>query len=335
MSKIQKELADATNVNLASGETITEPTYLKRLIKAVADLNDKAWGKLSGPAQDWFNTAADLANKKKDIPAFPDAEEAPARPRRRSSEDDEPVAASTKAYEPVVGDEVTVVTARGKTVVGEVVDPCDKGELVLKVDGEEVGYALDRIESITGPKPKAEDEKPKRRRAAEDDEPAVVEPEVSDTVEITTKRGKKALGNVIEIDDKVVVIKTAAGDEDEYDKDKIESIVVKVKNAGAKSGSTKSESEAPARRSASTDAGKKETPAEGKQRATKDENGGVSVTLRAREIMCEDPLNPMSLEELIAAMKKEKLSFNDNTVKMCHADCIKMFGLLKASKHLK
>ena len=107
MSKIQQELAAATGVNLARGESITDVPYMKRLIKAVADLSDAAWNKVSKPAQGWYNDAADMANKKKDIPGFPDIEveeePAPTR-RRRAAEDDEP--AGVASYTPKKGDEV-------------------------------------------------------------------------------------------------------------------------------------------------------------------------------------------------------------------------------------
>ena len=85
MSKIQAELAKATGVNPEQGQSIIDPAYLKKLVRAVANLADKDWDALSGPAQEHHNTAADAANAKKDIPNFPDyvAPEEDEKPRRR------------------------------------------------------------------------------------------------------------------------------------------------------------------------------------------------------------------------------------------------------------
>ena len=205
MSKIQAELAKATGVNPEQGQSIIDPAYLKKLVRAVANLADKDWDALSGPAQEHHNTAADAANAKKDIPNFPDyvepEEAAPRRRRSAASEDDAPAA---KTYKPAKGDEVEIVTSRDKVVVGKVVDPDDAGDLVLMVDGEEVGYGLAKLKSITqknAPLPEAD--KPRRRKSADDDEPAVVEPEVGDTVEVENSRGTKKMGNTVEMDAEV------------------------------------------------------------------------------------------------------------------------------------
>ena len=336
MSKIQAELAKATGVNPEQGQSIIDPAYLKKLVRAVANLADKDWDALSGPAQEHHNTAADAANAKKDIPNFPDyvepEEAAPRRRRSAASEDDAPAA---KTYKPAKGDEVEIVTSRDKVVVGKVVDPDDAGDLVLMVDGEEVGYGLAKLKSITqknAPLPEAD--KPRRRKSADDDEPAVVEPEVGDTVEVENSRGTKKMGNIVEMDGEVLVIKDAAGEEIEYAREKVKSIVVKVKNAKA--------AEAPKRRAKADDDGddkgddkKADAKADKPARVGKDANGGVSVTTRLRELMCEDPLDPLSLEDLGKAIKKEGLACNDSTMKMVHADCAKLFKMLAAGKHLK
>ena len=46
-------------------------------------------------------------------------------------------------------------------------------------------------------------------------------------------------------------------------------------------------------------------------------------------------LDPLSLEDLGKAIKKEGLTCNDSTMKMVHADCVKLFKMLAAGKHLK
>lgn len=329
MSKIQAELAKATGVNPEQGQSIIDPAYMKKLVRAVANLSDKDWDALSGPAQEHHNAAADAANAKKDIPNFPDyvePEEAAPRRRRAAAEDDAPAA---KAYKPAKGDEVEIVTSRDKVVVGKVVDPDDAGDLVLLVDGEEIGYGLAKLKSITqknAPEPEAD--KPRHRRAAEDDDaPAKAEPEVGDTVEVENSRGTKKLGNIVEMDSEVLVIKDAAGEEIEYAREKVKSIVVKVKNAKPAS----ARGRVKAGDDDKGDTKKDDKPA----RVGKEANGGVSVTTRLRELMCEDPLNPLSLEDLGKAIKKEGLACNDSTMKMVHADCVKLFKMLSAGKHLK
>lgn len=81
--------------------------------------------------------------------------------RRRSSADDEP-------EDPVkVGAVVTLVTARGKEVSGEIVE-LTKDLIVLKEGKEEVEYPRDRVKSVTVFKADKE-ERTSRRAAAADD----------------------------------------------------------------------------------------------------------------------------------------------------------------------
>lgn len=342
MSKIQKELAAASEVEPKKGESINDESYIKRLVVGVGNLSDKAWDKLSDEAQDWFNAAADAVNAKKTPPKYPDAEveqeeEAPKSRRRKAAEDDEP-AKETKAepakYEPAKGDKVKVVTKRGKEYVGTIVDPDDKGDLVLDLGDDEVGVDLERIDTIelVDP-PKAEKSEGKRRKAAEDDEPVVLEPEVSDTVEIKTKRGKMLVGNIVEIDDKLVVIKTAGGDEEEFDKDRIESITVKVKNAKKSKPADDADGKAPVKTRSKSKGGDDEGGDAKEKRTSKEDNGGVSVTLRARELICDNP--DASKDDIVKLMKKEALEFKENTISLIHADCHKLFKLLRERKMLK
>ena len=89
------------------------------------------------------------------------AEEESGGRRRRSAEDDEP---SDPLKE---GATVTLVTARGKEVTGEIVE-LTKDLIVLKEGKEEVEYPRDRIKSVTVAK-SGGDEGGTRRRAAADD----------------------------------------------------------------------------------------------------------------------------------------------------------------------
>lgn len=335
MSKIQQLLAKATETDPKRGESITDPAYLKRLALAVGELPDKDWDALPEECQDWVNEAADAINAKKDVPVLPDAEkepvkeEAPARSRRRSAEAEEPAKeAAATPYKAAKGDKVKVVTKRGKEYEGTIVDPDDKGELVLDDGKEELGLDLERIESVTPLNPPAEEPKNgRRRKAAEDDEPAgPVEPEVTDTVELVTARDKTYLGNVIELSGDEIVIKTAAGEELEFDRAKLKSVVVKVKNAGVHAQLGRH------RRSGEKDA-KKDEP-EGKARkTTKEDNGGVSVTTRARELMCDDLA--ADKEAIMKLLKKEGLDFKENTINLIYADVQKLVKMLRERKLMK
>lgn len=323
-SKIQQALAKATEVEPKKDETIVDQSYMKRLALAVGELSDKDWDKLDGDQQDWTNAAADNINAKKDVEVYADyvkpAEE-PSTRRRRAAADDESPAASA-SYTPKKGDKVKATTKRGKVYEGTVVDPDDNGELVLDDGKEELGIGLDglTIEQVVEAEPTS-----RRRKAAEEPEPPA-EPEVSDTVEIKTKRGKIVVGNVVEIDEKTVVIKDTAGEEEEFDIDRLESITVKVKNAGKKAAAGKADPE-PAK-------GKKDEPEAGKRtKTTKDENGGVSVTTRARELMVENL--DADKDKIIGMLKKEGLEFKENTIQLIYGDVHKLIGMLKARKMMK
>lgn len=322
-SKIQQALAKATEVEPKKDETITDQSYMKRLALAVGELSDKDWDKLDGDQQDWTNAAADNINAKKDVEVYADyvkpAEDAPR--RRRAAADADETPAASASYTPKKGDKVKATTKRGKTYEGVVVDPDDAGELVIHDGTEELGIKLEglTIEQVVD----AEQPTSRRRKAAE--EPAAPpEPEVSDTVEVKTKRGKTLVGNVVEIDDKVVVIKTASGEEEEFDIDRLESITVKVKNAGKSAGKADPE---PGK-------GKKDESEAGKRtKTTKDDNGGVSVTTRARELMVENL--DADKDKIIAMLKKEGLEFKENTIQLIYGDVHKLIGMLKARKMLK
>lgn len=327
MSKIQATLAKATEVEPKRGETVNSPEYLKRLALAVGELPDKDWDALPEDCQDWVNDAADAINAKKEVPPLPDAVKADPEPeaaprRRRSAEPEaEPEPAPKAAWKPSKGDKIKVVTKRGKEYEGTVVDPDENGELVLDDGKEEIGLPLDRIESCTLVVEPAPETSSRRRRSAEPDEPAAPkDPSVGDTVQITTARDKVHMGNVIELDDKLIVIKTAGGDELEFDKDKLKSVEVKVAAGGG--GRSKADPEA-----------KKEEPEAKARKTTKDDNGGVSVTTRAREIMCDDLA--ASKEDVMKKLKSEGLDFKENTIQLIYSDVQKLVKMLRERKLMK
>lgn len=331
MSKIKAELVAATEFAAKRGED--EQAGLKRLVLAVQELSDAEWDKLSGPAQDWFNSAGTAMNKKKDIPAFPDAEpEAPAEEetktrRRRSSEDEEP--AKTKA--PAVGDTVKLVTGRDKTVEGELIEISEKDDLVVVKDsaGDEIEFTKSKLKSLEvvgGEEPADDEPKSRRRRAADEDEPSgPKDPAVGDTVEIINARDKVYVGNIIEMDAEVVVIKDAAGEELEFPRDRLKSIKVKVDNS-----SKPAEDEPKTRRRSGGEAPADEKPA---PRTSKEDNGGVAVGTRMRELIVEDL--DASLEDIEKALKAEKLAFKDNTLSLVYKEVHKIVALLKAAGKLK
>lgn len=334
-SKIQTELAKATEVTPDKGETLKSQSYLLALMKGIAKLSEKDWDALSEPAQDWFNEAADAkAAKKPDVPGFPDLEEpkeeeAPERRGRRGA-DAEPEAPAAGLREPKKGDKVIVTTKKGSKVKGKVVDPNDGGELVIddgSKDGD-VGIKLANVEKLEFVETKAaEPEATGRRRKAADDEdpPASNEPEVGDTVQLETARGSIKLGNLIELTDATIVIKDAAGEEMEYDRDRIKSLVVKVKNATVKAG--KGEPETPARRGAS----KGEDKADGGEKDSK--AGAGKATLHAREIILDDL--SLSKDQVLKALKKEFPDVKENTINLIYTEVHKLVGMMKERKMLK
>lgn len=96
-----------------------------------------------------------------------DEEEAPRRRRKAAEEDEEP-----KGYEPKIGDEVKLVTQRGKEYEGTITELDDKG-LVLKVGKEEFEFEMDRVGSMEpkgGKKATKDEEETPRRRASKDED---------------------------------------------------------------------------------------------------------------------------------------------------------------------
>jgi ribosome maturation factor RimP len=301
-SKIEKELLDVTDLSRKRGEARQD--YISRLLLAVRDLSDKEWDGLSKEAQDWFNSAADAKNAKADtLPDFPDLPkpEAETTGRRRGSADKEEERVTK------VGDEVTVKTKRGKEVTGKVVE-LDKEVIVLKTaDGEEE-FALDRVDTIThnhgtaGGKEEPED--PFAKGAS---------------VLLVTKRGKEVVGKILEIDDEVVVL-DVDGKEEEFARDRVESI----KPKGSKEASGTS------RRAAAADS-KDDKGGDEKKRSSNPP--GVSVGMRIKEIIAADL--EISMEDVGKLLKKEGLEFKDTSLKMNYDDCAKFLACLKAAKRLK
>lgn len=331
MSAIQKELTKTLDLDAPKRGDRQE--FLVEVVRGVTKLSDSQWNSMSPAAQNWFNDAVDARNAKATIPEFPDfeeeQEEAPAR-RRASADDDAPkggtrVEVKEKDLKP--GMPISLVTLRGKEDTGHVIEVV-KGILAIKQgNGEEVEYDLERIDKMyTLATESKEEDAPRRRRSAEDDEPA--DPiKVGVEVKIVTKRGKEETGEIIELSDKVLVLKVGK-EELEYTRANLESVTP----VGGK------REEGTTRRRTASDEGKdtKDTKggkdeADGKSKRSS--NDGVSVGQRISELILDDL--KATEEDIAKALKKEGLEFRENTLKLNFKSTHKFLDLLKERKLLK
>lgn len=321
MSKIENELIKVTEVKRKEGES--RQSFLAAIMKGISGLSDKEWEALSDGATEWYNANADARNaakKEKKEPGplndFPDVEtkeeETPSR-RRRSSDDDGDKDEKKDKAEPRAmkkGDRVKVVTKRGKTIEGKIVE-LDKTSVVIKSgDGEEHELDLDRLESTEVFHGTAGDDEKSKKPPA---------PEKGDKVEIVTKRGKKITGKITEIDDKEVVLKDGEGEVHEFDRERIESITVIGGDSGGKD---KADDEPKSRRRSGGDDDK---AGEKKERAKNEK--GVSIGQRIKELIAA---NLDSTEEEIGKLlKKEDINYNDNTLGINYSECHKFLKALR------
>lgn len=327
MSKIQKELQDVTGVNPAEDQSIIDPAYMKKVVKAASkDIPEKDWDKLSEEAKDWVNAAVDAMNEREDIKPYPDYKE-PAKEEkkstRRRTDDDEGDKPAAAAY--AVGDEVEVTKTNGKTVAGVVKNLDDDGDLVLEDEEGELAVQLSKIEAVVVTKAaKPAKEESKRRRNDDDEDDAKdAGPGVGDEVKIVKTNDRTNEGVITSIDEDDIVIKDEDGDEITIARSKVKTveIIKKAKKASASKSDVKDDA--------------KDDEGDGKRKRAGKGEDGVSAAQRVFEIMCEDPLDPPSLEELTKQIQKEGRDCNANTLKINHTTASKIFTLLKAGKHLK
>lgn len=340
MNKVEKELQDATDVTPKKGEDRGD--YLRRMMKAIAALSEKEWDGLSKEAQDWYNANAEARNvaKKagKDIPDPTDFEaedEPPARRRANADEDDEP-RGKGKAEAPSVdkleeGQRVKITTKRDKVIEGEVVENKPKKDyLVVKTKaGDEVEVDYDKVaelEVFHGDAGKGDDKGGGK-----------AEPEVGDQVVITTKRGKEIEATLVEITDDEITYEDADG-KDDITRDRVESIKVVKKGAGAGKGSDKGgrspkdEDEEPKARGGK--GGKEaETEKDDGKRTRSSNEAGVSVGGKIKELIAENM--DATEEEIGKLLKKAGIEFKENTLKLNFSDCHKFLAILKEKKLLK
>jgi ribosome maturation factor RimP len=316
MSKIQAELLKATDLSTKRGEDRQD--FLARLMKGVADLNDKQWDGLSQEAQDWFNDAADAKNAKaKTLPDFPDLESAEEpeeekKPSRRGAAKEEAPA------KPKVGVVAKITTKRGKTSTGTIVEIDDEVVVIKHGDGNEEEFDRARVESIEvagGGKEEAQDE------------PAEPSFKVGSTVTVVTKRGKTYTGKIVEMDDELLVLDVDGKDE-ELSRDRIESI----KAAGGSSKTADKDEPKSSRRGAAKADDKDDAKDEGeKKRSTN--APGVSVGTRIKEIIADDL--EATEADIAKILKKEGIEFRENTLKLNYVDCHKFIEILKKKKLIK
>lgn len=317
MSKIQELLAAATELapSKRNNETITDQAYMKRLALGIQDLPDADYDKLPKEAIDWFNSAADAIEKKQDIPAFPDMEQAEGGGRRRRAAAAEPF----KAEDAKKGDKITLKTKRGVEYVGVEVLDTYEGGLVIDDRGREKEIDLEVIAEIA----RASD-----GGSAGGDEPKELVLEVGATVKVITARGKEVLMVVTELTDDEIVGKDAAGDPQEFTRDKLKSVTVTLPPGGG----TTSRRAASSTGGEGTKAGAAGEPAK-QGRVTAASNGGVSVTTRIRELIAEN--FEFTKDQVGAVLKKEGLDFKQNTLDLTFGDMHKIIGILRTAGRLK
>ena len=395
-SAIRDELVAATEIKMKRGEEDLD--FRIRLVAATGELSDEAWEGLSAAAQDWFNDAADALNSKKEPGDFPDMkDDAPAATSRRGSAktEDAPVAGKRgsvkdKAIDSApaaaaVGDMVIVTTKRGKVSEGELVE-VDADVAVVLVDGEEVEFTRDRVESIVKKESEvaaqatddappyvpavgdeviivtkrgksiqgeiveidgdvlviddgtADQEVPRDRiesivlAAGDGDKseaPPPYEPALKDVVTIVTKRGKSVEGEIVELDTELIIL-DVDGKDQEFPRDRIESITPVGKTAPAKATTTAKAEEKPA---TGRSAAKEVEPEAKKGKVGTKVNDGVSVTTRSKELFLDNP--GITLEGLLKLLTKEGLQFREVTITILHKDMSKIMAMMKARNMLK
>lgn len=321
MSKIQQHIEAVLDVKPKRGEDRQD--FLVRVAKEINNASDDDYAALGKGADgkatlEWYDGACDALEAKKAAPDFPDAEE-PAKDeaedkptRRRASAKEEDAAPA----EPKVGDKVKVVTKRDKTYEGKVVE-IDADVIVVDVGGEEEELQRSRLASIEvlGGASKGK---------ADKDEPA--DPvQVGATVTVVTKRGKEYTGEIVELDDDVIVVKTADGEE-ELQRSRVESITVATKGKG-KADKEEAEDKPTRRKAAAKDDG--------------DEEGGrasAGVGVQLRQMLVDELAESGELPDKAEFLKIAKKKFpdsKDNTLGIVHGEVSKLVEMLKKAKLLK
>jgi small nuclear ribonucleoprotein (snRNP)-like protein len=311
-ANVRTELEKATGVTKSKDESLQE--FYKRIIRKVAKLEDKEWDALSDEAKNWYNDAADQANEKKEItdpPGDEPEQEPESTPRRRAVRDADDDGGASKA-EPKVGDTVTVTLNDGEKVKGTLTE-LDEKNIVLDVKGEEEVFRKSKVKNIEvvgGGKPAAKDD---------DDAPKAKDPKVGDTVELTTTDGEIHKGELIELDEKNVVLEIK-GEEEPFRRSKVKSMVA---TSASKGKAKDDDDDKPARRGSSKGKDDDEKP---RTRATRGEGGESDVT-KAWKLMANNL--DWTFDQAVKGVAKADLEVKENTLKIKYDDVHKHVALFK------
>lgn len=317
----------------------SEDAFLVRMQAVISkEISQEAWDALSEKAQDWNNDAADAILAKKPLPPFPDAPApepaAPAASTRRRGGTPAVaggVAQQTDAFDPQLGDAVVATTKRGKVVEGVIV-AMDEGSVTLNAEGEagpkenDVDIVRAGTVIVLSNTPAAAAAGPAVKAGPENvgaDE-GIADPEIGDTVQVVTVRGKTLMGVIEEMDGEGgFALKEATGEIVDLTVKMIASWTMKAKGAPP----------APAPAPAATGrrgAAPAPAPAPAEKAARSSNAPGVTVGGRVRELLVNDP--SLTVEQVSATMKKEGIEFRDASVKMIHKDTTHVIELMNAGK---
>lgn len=327
MSQIAENLKEVAEVAIKRGEDRQE--FLNRALKAVAGLEDKDWDALTKETQDWFNSAADAKNAKaKTLPDFPDLkaekaeEETTTRRRGAAKDDDKSTSGTVEVTKPKVGMAIKVITKRDKELSGHVVEVDDEVLVIKLGNGDEEELDRSRIKSMFSLADSGD---------ADADDAGEEDPiKVGAKVVVLTKRGKEIKGEIVEVDDEILVVDTGDGEE-ELDRSRVESIKLAESKASSRRGTAKEEAPTKTTRRG---AAKGDDKGDEKGTRTRSSNeGGVSVGGRIKELILDNL--DASEAEIGKLLTTEGLEFRENTLKLNYSDAHKFLDLLKAKKMLK
>lgn len=318
LKKVRKEILAAVGLERDKGEE--EQTFLARVVKAVTKLPDPKWEALSVEAQDWQNDNIDRLNDKKKPPILgfgddeQDDDDAP--PARRGRREAAEAAEPEGPVDPEAGDTVTLTLSNGEKVKGEVIE-IDEKNVVLEVDGEEEVYRRSKVAVI----------KVHSSSAAATAAPPK-EPTVGDEVLVTLVGGKKVTGEIVEIDEKNVVLEVD-GEEEPFRRAKVESI---VPAAAATTSRRSVEPDAAAANAAPARRGRGRPPAATSTRAVAGDDGETDVK-KAWKLMSEHMGD--TFEQAQKRVAKAGLTVKEGTLNIRYKDLqhtyerFKELGLIK------
>lgn len=167
MEGIAKELVVATNIPLKAGED--NQLFLGRLVKAVSEVSDDTWDKLSLEAQNWYNNAVDESNAKRPFPELPGMTQAESPARRRVASESKAAETPTQQEPSTSAEEKTftyspgtfleLVTMRGTIYRGTVLEhEGDNLTVKLESGGKEL-FKTSRLAQVKPGEPRTKEEK--------------------------------------------------------------------------------------------------------------------------------------------------------------------------------